>query len=304
LPSMGASHDAVDAYALERYSAKMSSNTTGIAVRPMVRSLGAEVGPVDLRDLDRNAFELIRGAFLAHSVLVFRHQDLDPDSQIALAKRFGEIYLYDRGILPRFGHTDRPELADKAELAIINNSGRTKEVMTDGSRRKPTEFWHADSTWVECPPAHSFLAVKELPEVGGDTLFASQFAAFDALSDGLQRLLSSLRAVHQSPAYLLSRCGEWAHPVIVTHPENGRKLLYLNPLSVRRFEGMTEAESAGLLQFLFAHQTQPEFVYRHRWEPGDVVMWDNRCLQHYAVDDYADAPRVLVRVSVQGAPPV
>jgi taurine dioxygenase len=178
-------------------------------------------------------------------------------------------------------------------------------ALADGTKRRITEIWHADSSWDKRPPTHAFLHAKVLPDVGGDTLFANQCAAFDGLSPAMQKMLSSLRAVHRTPQYRFDEGSgtEAVHPVITTHPETGRKVLYVNLSATREFEGMTAQESRGLLEFLFDHQVRPEFVYRHRWALGDVVMWDNRCTLHYAVNDYEDAPRELVRVSIVGPPP-
>ena len=247
---------------------------------------------VDLTAVDQPTFELVHSALLEHHVLVFRNQDLDSDSQVAFAKMFGELFVYP--------HLD---IDGYPELALIANM--RKEQMDDGKTRRVTEVWHADSTWFESPPGHAILVAKELPEAGGDTLFANQYAAYEALSDTMKALLGGLRGVHEPPDYQRSPDHEYLqpHPVVITHPQTARKILYVNANAVRRFEGMTQEESRGLLAFLFTHQTSPEFVYRHRWQPGDVVMWDNRCTQHYAVDDYGAQPRVLVRATVKGQQP-
>jgi taurine dioxygenase len=265
----------------------MSVDTAAVTIRQLGGVLAAEAA-VDLTQLDDETFEQVHAAFLEHCVLVFRDQALDPDSHVAFARRFGEVHAY-------------PKLddAERRELVLIANmpSGRH----ADGGTRKVTEVWHADSTWLERPPAHAILAARELPAFGGDTLFANQYAAYESLSDAMKEMLGGLRAIHQPPGYMEGE--SVSRPVVVTHPETGRKLLYVNVNAVCRFDGMTEEESRGLLGFLFSHAVSPEFVYRHRWLPGDVVMWDNRCTQHYAVDDYGDAPRVLARASLVGHVP-
>jgi taurine dioxygenase len=267
----------------------MSVGTEQAQVRRLGGTLAAEVA-VDMTAIDEAAFQLVHKAFLDHCVLVFRNQELDPESHIAFTKWFGEIYVYPQADVPGY-----------PELTLIANM--RKEQMDDGVTRRVTEVWHPDSTWLERPPSHAILAAKELPEAGGDTLFANQYAAYDALSDAMKAMLAPLRAIHRPPDYMAGNLPERAHPVVITHPETGRKILYVNNNAVRRFDGMTEEESRGLLQFLFAHQVRPDFVYRHRWQPGDVVMWDNRCTQHYAVDDYGTASRVLARTSITGTPP-
>ena len=263
------------------------------SVRPLGGMLAAEVS-LDMTQMNEELFQFVNAAFLKYCVLVFRDQHLDPDNHVAFAKWFGEIFPY-------------PEIALRGhpELARLENIPRAE--LADGNVHKATEFWHSDSTWLERPPAQAILAAMELPQAGGDTLIANQYAAYEALSVAMQEMLAPLRAVHHAPDYVYAGYGriadEQVHPAVVAHPETGRKVLYVNVNAVRRFEGMSEDESRGLLQFLFTHQVQPQFVYRHRWQPGDVVMWDNRCTQHYAVDDYGDAPRVHVRASLIGTRP-
>jgi taurine dioxygenase len=261
------------------------------SVRRLGGTLGAELVDIDLRALDDNAFAVVHAALVEHAVLVVRDQSLDPGAQAAFTSRFGELYMHGG---PIEGHP---------ELLLIANMLKARIHADDDRVRKVTEVWHADYTFWEVPPALLVLAAQELPDHGGDTLFADQRAAYDALSDGMKRLLDGLDAVHEPPAYRDRDPGGAVHPVVVAHPESGRAALLLNTQSVRAFDGMTVSESEGLLAFLFAHSTRPEFVYRHRWLPGDVVIWDNRATIHYAVDDYGDAPRVLHRTSVVGTRP-
>jgi taurine dioxygenase len=168
-----------------------------------------------------------------------------------------------------------------------------------------TEQWHSDTSFMPAPPAHAILAAQVLPETGGDTMFASQYRAYETLSQGMKRLLHELRALHRGTRLAaaleiadtaLPQC----HPIVRTHPETGRKALYVNRLYAYCIEGMTEAESRGLLDFLFEHSSRPDFTYRHQWAPGDVIMWDNRCTLHYAVHDYGEMPRVMHRTTVAG----
>jgi taurine dioxygenase len=259
-------------------------------VRRLGGTLGAEVVGVDLGSLDDEGFGAVHAALLEHHVLAFRDQSLDPPSQIAFMRRFGPVIVY-----PGDEQQECPEVRTLAN----SPSGR----MRDGRVRKVTEVWHSDSSYWEAPPGHALLVAKELPPAGGDTLFANQHAAYDALSETMQRVLVGLRAVHRVPAYVDPEAPAVSHPAVISHPETGRKALYVNPNAVAEFEGMTERESRGLLEFLFAHAVQPEFVYRHRWLPGDALLWDNRATQHYAVDDYGDAPRVMHRSSLVGDRP-
>ena len=176
-----------------------------------------------------------------------------------------------------------------------------------GKAATPTEYWHPDSAYLECPPAISILAAQELPEVGGDTMFCNQYIAYESLSEGMQAYLSGLRAKF-SGAKMAKRTGHEGeipfsyHPVVRTHPETGCKALFIsNAEMVPHFEGMTEAESRPLLDFLYAHGPKPDRSYRHIWQPGDVVMWDNRCTMHYAVHDHGDeSERVMYRVTIAG----
>jgi taurine dioxygenase len=264
---------------------------TPLDVLPLTPSLGAEVRGVDLANLEPGGFEAIRAAFLEHHVLAFRDQKLTPEQQIAFGRRFGTLHVH-----PIVPHLDgHPEI-----LPIVNL----------GKRRTVTETWHSDVSFERTPPMASGLYAIELPPVGGDTLFANQHLAWERLSEGMQALLAKLRAVHTGAGLgaALGKGEAWrehgqSHPVVRTHPETGRRALYVNPAFTAAFEGMTVAESQPLLRFLYEAGHAPDLCYRHRWLPGDLVLWDNRSVQHYAVHDHGDAPRTLHRVTVIGDEP-
>jgi taurine dioxygenase len=205
-------------------------------------------------------------------------QDLTPDVQRAFGQRFGPLHT----------HPAAPGVPGYPEILLLENHGKDRTI---------TEVWHSDVTCEERPPAISILCAKVLPDVGGDTMWANQYAAYERLSDGMRRMIDGLRAVHAGFGL------EAVHPVVRTHPETGRKALFVNAGFTRRFEDMTEQESRPLLRYLVDQATQPDLVYRHHWSPGDVVVWDNRCVMHFAVHDYGDRPRVMHRVAVVGDRP-
>ena len=266
----------------------MSEAAGGLAVRqvdpvvtPLAGLIGAEVD-VDLRHIDDDVFGRIREAFLEYVILVFPNQELSPDDQLAFARRFGDLYLFPHG----------PGMKGHEMVLPIN--------MPSGVRRGR---WHSDATFDERPPAISILSARELPSRGGETAFANQYAAFEALSDGMKKLLAGMEAVHDASSH--KRPEEWTtHPVLRTHPETGRTALFVNSEFTRRFAGMTAEESEGLLEYLTMHAHRPEFCYVHRWRPGDVVMWDNRAAQHYPVLNRPQGEiRRMWRVTVAGDRP-
>lgn len=265
--------------------------------------VGCEISGVDLaRTLSDGLVGQIRDALLAHGVVFFRDQNLTPAEQLRVCSAFGEAdeYPFVKG-LPGFP-TVTPVI--KLPEETINFGG----------------LWHSDTTYMASPPMATFVHAKELPPLGGDTLFASMYAAYETLSDGLKETLSELKAInsaHKSRvsdtrSYRIDDSGkdvsdqvlEAVHPVIRTHPETGRKALYVNGAHTLRFEGMTDVESAGLLDYLFRHQTREEFTCRFQWSDGAVAFWDNRCTQHYPLNDYAGYKRVLHRVTLKGDVPV
>ena len=273
-----------------------------MAVRPIAGAIGAEISEVDLSaPLDDDMIAEIRRAWLDHLVIFFRDQELAPAQFLAFARRLGGPieYPFVKGI------EGFPEITPvvKLENERVNFGG----------------LWHSDTTYLDIPPMGTMLIAREVPPYGGDTLFANMYLAYETLSPGLRRLLDGLVAVNSSakadttktredrmrdganPAARAEYVAE--HPVVRTHPETGRKALYVNGGHTVRFKGMTEEESAPLLRFLFAHQTRPEFTCRFRWEKGSLAFWDNRCAQHNPINDYHGFRRVMHRVTLAGDRP-
>ena len=278
---------------------------TSIEVRPLTGALGAEVHGPDLSaELDDATVAAIRQALLDHCVIFFRDQRFEATQHKALARRFGEIFIH-----PNYkGTGPDPEIVD-----IRREPGDLRIV---------GEEWHTDTTMVAEPPMGAILYAIEVPPYGGDTLFANQYLAYDALSDGMKRLLEGLRAVHSDRKVAGPQAGlnayratkvredaEWretvsVHPVVRTHPETGRKLLFVNHSYTIRFDDMTEAESTPLLDYLLDHGQRPEFTCRFRWATGSVAFWDNRCVKHLAVHDAGRFRRIMRRVQIAGDKPV
>jgi taurine dioxygenase len=254
-------------------------------------SLGAEVRGVDLATLDDATFAQIARAFLEHHVLVFRDQKLVPAQQIAFGERWGELYV----------HPILPSLDGHPPIVPIRNLGKQHTL---------TEVWHSDVTFDDCPPMASLLYAIEVPPAGGDTLFANQHAVYERLSPGMQHMLAGLRAVHSGRGLgaAAGKAEEWQlhgrlHPVVRSHPETGRKALFVNSGFTIGFEDMTAEESRPLLSWLCRQAVTPDVTLRHSWRKGDLVMWDNRSVQHYAIHDHGDAAREMHRVTVIGDEP-
>jgi len=271
-------------------------------VRRVSGGIGAEITGIDLvAGVSDATIAAIRQAWLAHGVLFFRNQPLEPGAFQAFAERFGEVveYPFVKGIE---GH---PMIIPVLKLA--------HEKVNFGG------IWHTDTAYLEIPPMASMLIARELPPFGGDTLFASGYAAFEALSPAMQRMLEGLTGVNASAKADVTRTREdrikdgpaaaprkdlvAEHPVVRTHPETGRKALYVNFGHTIRFAGMTEEESRPLLEFLFAHQVKPEFTCRFTWNVGDIAFWDNRCVLHNPVNDYHGYKRSMHRVTLKGDRP-
>jgi alpha-ketoglutarate-dependent taurine dioxygenase len=270
---------------MERVSAAASST---VEVRALSPALGAAITGVDLSaPIDDDTFAVIREAFLDHCMLVFPGQHLAPPAQEAFGRRFGQPLVVP--YLAKHAVTGHPA------ILRVTNMGKAGTL---------TENWHFDSAYFEEPPPIAILAAQRLPEVGGDTMWANAYLAYEALSDTMKQLLSGLRAAFTGT--VVDDDGQRRdvvtyHPVVRTHPLTKRRSLAIGRIeSVPYLEGMSEAESRPLLQLLYEHATRPEFVYRHRWGAGDVVMWDNRCTLHYAIHDYGDAPRDLNRITILG----
>jgi taurine dioxygenase len=272
-------------------------------VRPIAGAIGAELHGVDLGgDLSDATVAAIRQALLDHLVIFFRDQDLPPERFLALARRFGTPieYPFVKGI------EGFPEIINVAKLE--------HETVNFGG------VWHADTTYLQQPPMATLLVAREVPEVGGDTLFANQYLAYETLSPRLRELLAGLEGVSSSAKADASRTREdrirsdgsadarrllvAEHPAARTHAETGRRALYVNRAHTVGFAGMTEEESAPLLGYLFAHQIRPEFTCRFRWRPGSLAFWDNRASLHYPLNDYHGHRRVMHRVTLLGDRPM
>jgi taurine dioxygenase len=263
-------------------------------VRRIAGALGAEILGVDLSKEIPTAE--IRKAFLEHQVIFFRDQKLDPAQFMAFARTMGRPVPYP--FVP--GIEGFPEVIEVKKL--------------EHERHNFGGIWHSDTAYLEEPPMGSMLIAREIPPYGGDTEFASQYLAYEALSEGLKRLLDGLVAINSSSKADVTRTREdrvkeysrhyeAEHPVVRTHPETGRKALYVNFGHTVRFRGMTEQESAPLLGYLFQHQVKPEFTCRFRWKVGSLAFWDNRCTQHNPVNDYHGHRRVMHRITLAGDKP-
>ena len=269
-------------------------------VTPLAGALGAEITGVDVsRSLDADTVAEIRQALLDHLVISFPGQDLTPTSLLAFARRLGEPLAY-------------PQLQGLPEEPLVTAVTKLEhEKVAFGG------VWHTDTSYLERPPLGSLLYAVELPPYGGDTLFANQYLAYERLSEGLQQTLAGMTAVYTStkPAVAATRNDRLRergvqakvltseHPVVRTHPETGRKALYVNCGHTSHFMGWSEAESRPLLEHLFQHQVQPQFTCRLRWQPGTLAIWDNRCTQHLPINDYDGFRRVMHRVTLAGDRP-
>ena len=258
-------------------------------VRRLAAPLGAIVEGVDVRHIDDATWQALNALFCEHHVLAFPAQQLTPEDQMAFASRWGPLIRH-----PYAGMAQYPDLIE------LRNRGKAKDV---------NQHWHSDMTYNPAPPKLTMLYALAAPDIGGDTAFANQELAYDALSQGLRSVVDTLSAVHSADglATLYGESPQAApraeHPVVRVHDETGRKSLYVCRAFTDRFVGWSRQESAPLLEYLYQHAVRPEFQARHVWHACDLVMWDNRCLQHYAVHDHADAPRIIHRLQVEGSVP-
>ena len=276
---------------------------TTLTIEPISPALGAIVSGVRLADpLDDAAQRQIEQALLDHHVLFFRDQPLTPSQQANFAARFGDLHI----------HPIYPSSPEQREVIVLDTA------VTDV---RDNAIWHTDVTFLETPALGAVLAAKQLPPYGGDTLWASGIAAFEALSKPLQQLLDGLTATHDiSKSFPQERFGATdadlarleearrknpprSHPVIRTHPVTGRKALFVSDGFTTRINELEPAESRAILDLLFAHFARPEFTVRWRWKENDVAFWDNRVTQHYAVDDYRPQRRVMHRATILGDKP-
>ncbi|MEE2689077.1 MAG: TauD/TfdA family dioxygenase [Pseudomonadota bacterium] len=279
-----------------------------IEVMPLSGALGAEIGGVNLRHAEDEDFEEIYRAWLNFQVIYFRRQEMTPDEHLAFARRWGEIHIHPFNA-PMEGYPEILQLL-KTENATRNNGNR----------------WHSDQMYTAEPAKATILLAREMPPYGGDTMFSNLYLAYESLSDGMQELLADLKGVHNgnsSKNYIGGSRAAQAklgliptrqkepdpdiqtvsvHPIVRTHPETGRKALYIGS-HTEHFDGMTADESKPLLEYLMAHTSRPEFVCRVRWAVGTLTMWDNRCTQHYALNDYQGQRRCVHKITVKGDTP-
>ncbi|PSS50205.1 taurine dioxygenase [Pseudomonas sp. BBP2017] len=274
-----------------------------LTITPLSTALGAQISGIDLsRAINDEQRDTLEQALLKHQVLFFRDQPINPQQQAAFAARFGDLHIHP--IYPNVPETPQVLVLDTAVTDVRDNA-----------------IWHTDVTFLPTPALGAVLSAKQLPSYGGDTLWASGIAAFEALSAPLKQLLDGLTATHDfTKSFPLERFGttpedlqRWettrrnnpplSHPVIRTHPVSGRQSLFVNDGFTTRINELSEAESEAILKLLFAHTTRPEFTIRWRWQEHDVAFWDNRVTQHYAVDDYRPQRRVMHRATILGDAP-
>ena len=279
------------------------TKASNLQVKPLSGAVGAEILGVDLRArLSNSQLAEIRRAYHDYGVIFFREQPLTPEQHIAFAQRWGEI-----NVNRFFKHVD-----GYPQIAEVRKEPDQKDNV--GSQ------WHTDHSYDLAPAMGSMLLAKEVPEVGGDTLFASMYHAYEALSDGMKKMLEGLKAVHSSrhvfgperyskDTDVGDRLGntelatqDSVHPVIIRHPETGRKALYVNRTFTLRFDGWSAEESTPLLEFLYSHASRPEFTCRFRWQDHSMAFWDNRAVWHMALNDYHGHRRLMHRITIEGVP--
>ena len=274
-----------------------------LTITPISAALGAQIDGVDLtQPLSLEHRDAIEQALLVHQVIFFRNQPVTPQQQARFAANFGDLHI----------HPIYPNVPEQPEVLVLDTA------VTDV---RDNAVWHTDVTFLPTPALGAVLSAKQLPAFGGDTLWASGIAAFEGLSKPLQGLLEGLTATHDfTKSFPLERFGStpedlarWeqtrknnpplSHPVIRTHPVNGRKALFVNEGFTTRINELSDLESEAILKLLFAHATRPEYTIRWRWQENDVAFWDNRVTQHYAVDDYRPNRRVMHRATILGDAP-
>jgi taurine dioxygenase len=274
-------------------------------ISPLAGALGAEISGVDLRTLDDKGWRDVHRAFLQYSVLAIREQKIEPADLMTVGARFGEPCHY-------------PFVTGMDDFPFIF------EVVKEPSEtRNFGGAWHSDTTYLKQPPLATLLYAVETPSHGGDTLFANTAAAYDALSEGMKKTVDGLTGVNSAELkYAGGRTSQHAkikgmkvhdtesageyiaeHPVVRTHPDTGRRALYASRSHTTHFKGMTEEESKPILDYLVMHQIRPEFTCRVRWAPGTLTIWDNRCTQHNAVNDYHGQRRHMRRLTVGAQTP-
>jgi taurine dioxygenase len=279
---------------------EMTRCVDSIRIHPLNPVIGAELTGIDLaRDLSDEEIGIVQDALNEHQVVFFRDQDITPEQQLAFGRRFGELHVH-----PTVRGRPRSEWT---ELMPVHADESTARIAGDK--------WHTDVSCDERPPYASVLHLSVIPETGGDTLFSSMYAAYEALSEPMKRMLGSLTATHDGGPNYADRARRnrddnpygvnpvAVHPVIPRHPFTRRETIYVNSVFTVRINELTEAESRAMLGFLFEHVTRPEFQCRFRWQKNSVAFWDNRAVQHYAVWDYHPAVRSGQRVTIRGDRP-
>jgi taurine dioxygenase len=282
----------------------MPLDFNSLTVTPLSLSVGAEISGVNLADLSDEQFAEIREASNQFGVIFFRDQDLTPEQQLAFARRWGPINV-NRFFTPVEGY---PEIAEVRK--------EPDQKMNIGNK------WHTDHSYDEIPAFGSILYAKEVPEIGGDTMFAGMAAAYEGLSEGFKQMLSGLKAAHSSRHIFganksrISQVAELGtrirnpelatqdsvHPIVLTHPRTGRKGIYVNPEFTTHIDGWTAAESEPLLNAIYQHVMRPEYQCRFHWTKGALAVWDNLATWHLAVNDYHGSRRLMHRVTIEGIP--
>ena len=289
-----------------------TATSVHLDIAPLSGTIGAEIRAVDLHQpLDPETVTSLRQALLDYKVIFFPGQHLSPEQHKDFAAYFGEITV---------AHPVAPGLDEHREVFEIDYT-KVRSLTGSGglSEYQQGESWHTDVTFVETPPLGSILSAVVIPVAGGDTLWADTQAAYEGLSAPIRELVDGLSAYHDGSrrfGKLLEAVGrgEWdgveftelhpvVHPVVRTHPETGRRNLFVNPGFTTRIKGLSRRESQAVLDLLYRHMTTPEYVVRYRWEEGDLGFWDNRTTMHYAVSDYGDAHRLIQRVTIKGDRP-
>jgi len=264
-------------------------------VQPIAGSMGAEIFGVDLaEDLGDETFEDIHQAILTHGAIFFRDQDITPTQQMTFAERWGEVHL----------HPHMPCL--EGHPGIIEIVKKEDDTVAFGGN------WHTDQMFTDTPARYTMLYAKQVPQAGGDTMYANLYQAYDALSDGMKDMIAGLRTINQydkkkkrpaamTPTEMDVPAPEVEHPLVRVHPETGQKALYISYAGItRRIAGMTEEESRPILDYLLNHAIRPEFTCRFRWQVGSLALWDNRRALHFPINDYNGHRRVMHRITIVG----
>ena len=270
-------------------------------VEPLTPAIGAEISGIDLKDVDARTARWLLEQLVAHKVIFFRDQTLDTESHVAFARQFGELETHP--VKPKDGFP---------EVMVLHADGDHPPA--------GTAYWHSDVTWRPEPSLGSILYARQVPDVGGDTLFANMEAAYDGLDAGTKRLMAGRFAVHEFEPLRRTILADGAtperiaryeekypqvrHPIVRAHPVTGRPSLYVNCLFTMAIEGMPKDESKALLAELYAQAAKPEYQCRFRWRVNSVAFWDHRATQHYAAADYFPAIRTMERVTIQGEKPL